>query len=184
MDEPIAIVFRRRVRAGREEEYERWLEAMQRETRGFPGYLGVQTLKPPAGRREYVSMLRFASMDALEAWERSELRSAWLSRLPRECVEGEPDVRKAVGMEAWFASDDVLPVLQPVRWKMALVLASVVYGLILILGPLVALALESLGLDVPLRVRLLITVVIEVSLMTWVVMPRITRALEGWLYRR
>ena len=183
MDEPIAIVFRRRVRAGREGEYERWLEAMQRETRGFPGYLGVQTVKPPSGRREYVSMLRFESMDALEAWERSDLRTSWLSRLPSDCVEGEPEVRKAVGVEAWFASDDVMPALHPVRWKMALVLATVVYGLILILGPLVAFSLESLGLEVPLQVRLLITVVIEVTLMTWVVMPRVTRLLEGWLYR-
>lgn len=184
MDEPIAIVFRRRVRAGREADYERWLEGMQHETRGFPGYLGVNTVKPGAGAREYVSIMRFASMDALEAWERSELRRTWLARLPTDCVEGEPEVRRAVGVEAWFTADDVMPALQPVKWKMALVLATVVYALILILGPLVSAMFDALGIEAPLEARLAISVAVEVSLMTWVIMPRVTGALEGWLYRR
>lgn len=184
MDEPIAIVFRRRARAGREVEYERWLEGMQHETRGFPGYLGVHTVKPPPGRREYVSIMRFASMEALAAWERSEQRRTWLARLPADCVEGEPEVRRAVGVETWFTADDVIPAPQPVRWKMALVLATVVYVLILILGPIVSAALSALGIEAPLEARLAISVAVEVSLMTWVIMPRVTRALEGWLYRR
>ncbi|MFI7067155.1 hypothetical protein ACIBL3_39600 [Kribbella sp. NPDC050124] len=44
----------------------------------------------------------------------------------------------------------------------------------MILGPL----LEGL----PLVVRLAITTAVTVPIMTWVVMPRVTRLLHGWLY--
>jgi antibiotic biosynthesis monooxygenase (ABM) superfamily enzyme len=36
--------------------------------------------------------------------------------------------------------------------------------------------------DLPLAVRLAITTALTVPLMTWVVMPRMTRLLRGWLY--
>jgi len=46
------------------------------------------------------------------------------------------------------------------------------------IGQLVALTFE----DAPAQLRLLLTVVIEVALMTWVIMPRLTRWLARGLY--
>ena len=54
----------------------------------------------------------------------------------------------------------------------------VVYGLVLSIGQLVAAVLAS----APGPVRLLVTIVIEVFLMTYVLMPRLTRALARWIY--
>jgi uncharacterized protein len=36
--------------------------------------------------------------------------------------------------------------------------------------------------ELPMAVRLAITTALTVSLMTWVVMPRVTRLVGGWLY--
>ena len=47
-------------------------------------------------------------------------------------------------------------------------------AIVVIIGPLVE--------ELPLVVRLGITTAIAVPLMTWVVMPRVTRLLRGWLY--
>jgi antibiotic biosynthesis monooxygenase (ABM) superfamily enzyme len=47
-------------------------------------------------------------------------------------------------------------------------------GIVVVTGPL----LEGL----PLALRLGITTAVAVPLMTWVVMPRVTRLLRGWLY--
>ena len=59
----------------------------------------------------------------------------------------------------------------------------------LILAPLAALLITaivaltgSLLKELPLAVRLAITTALTVPLMTWVVMPRVTRLLRGWLY--
>ena len=175
--EPVAIVFRRRVRPGREAEYEAWLAGMQKDTRGMPGYLGVEVARPAAGGHEYVSLLRFASVEALSQWESSELRSAWLARIPADAVEGDAEVRRLEGMEAWFtAGTPAAP-----KWKMALVLVTVVYGLILLLSPLVG---AILGEETPLELRLFVSVCIEVTLMTWLVMPALTRGLGRWLFAK
>ncbi|MDE1998361.1 MAG: hypothetical protein KGI91_04475 [Burkholderiales bacterium] len=41
--EPVTELIRRRVKAGRELEYEAWLQRLQAEARSLPGYLGVTT---------------------------------------------------------------------------------------------------------------------------------------------
>lgn len=55
---------------------------------------------------------------------------------------------------------------------------AVVYGLVLSIGTLLAQILGS----APAPVRLLVTIVIEVFLMTYVLMPRLTRWLARWIY--
>ncbi len=57
---------------------------------------------------------------------------------------------------------------------------AVVYGLVFSIGGVVAMVLEG----VPMPVRLLVTITIEVFLMTYVLMPRLTRALARWIYPR
>ena len=54
----------------------------------------------------------------------------------------------------------------------------VVYGLVLSIGTLVAQVLST----APMPLRLLVTITIEVFLMTYVLMPRLTRALARWIY--
>jgi antibiotic biosynthesis monooxygenase (ABM) superfamily enzyme len=71
----VTITFRRRLRVGREAEYERWLGSLQEASRDAPGYGGVETIRPADGSPvlEYVSIVRFASYDHLRAWEASAL---------------------------------------------------------------------------------------------------------------
>jgi len=61
---------------------------------------------------------------------------------------------------------------------MALVLVAVVYGLVMSIGQLVGLVLEG----TPQQVRLLVTITIEVFIMTYLLMPRLTRWLARWIY--
>lgn len=60
----------------------------------------------------------------------------------------------------------------------SLVMIVVVYGLVLSIGTGVAQVLRT----APVPARLLITIVIEVFLMTYVIMPRLTRWLARWIY--
>ena len=47
---------------------------------------------------------------------------------------------------------------------------------------LVVLALNPILTGLPLVPRLAVTTAVTVPLMTWLVMPRVTRALRGWLF--
>ena len=61
---------------------------------------------------------------------------------------------------------------------MALVTWITIFPLI----TLVVVILNPLLSGLPLVLRLAITTAVTVPLMTWVVMPRVTRLLRGWLY--
>ena len=67
---------------------------------------------------------------------------------------------------------------QPSRFRMSVVTIAVVFGLVLSIGQLVGMV----ATEVPLYIRLFVTISIEIFLMTYVLMPRITRLLAKWIY--
>jgi antibiotic biosynthesis monooxygenase (ABM) superfamily enzyme len=63
---------------------------------------------------------------------------------------------------------------------MALVVVIMVLLLVSLLTPL----LHSILGDAPAFARTVVMVLLQVGLMTYVIMPRVTRWLSGWLFRR
>jgi uncharacterized protein len=180
--QPVTVVVTRRVKPGREQDYEAWLQALQAEARGLPGYLGVTTQRPaPTGPREYVSAIRFATLADLRAFEGSELRSRHLA-LVADLVEADAVWERMTGLEFWFTPPPGTVVAQPSRPRMALVMNVVVFGLVLSIGTLVNSAAAMLPVPVPYPLRLLFTITLEVWLMTYWLMPQITRRLARWIY--
>jgi len=181
MSEPsqaVTVVIRRRVRDGHRADYEAWLERFIASASSLPGYLGVDVHRPSSGSApEYVSVVRFASVDDLQAFERSDLRRRALREVI-PFVEGDAAWERLTGLEFWFAPPPGAIVPQPSRFRMALVLSAVVYGLVLSIGSLVALGLG----DAPPQLRLLFTITVEVFLMVYVLMPVITKRLARFIY--
>lgn len=182
--EPVTVLIRRRAKAGRELEYEAWLQRLQAEARSFPGYLGVTTQRPaPSGPREYVSAVRFDSLASLQAFEASELRARYLRDVV-PLVEADAVWEQLTGLEFWFSAPAGTVVPQPSRPRMALVMIAVVFTLVLVIGTAVNAVFAALPFKTPYPLRLLVTIAIEVVLMTWWVMPWITRRLAPWIYPR
>jgi antibiotic biosynthesis monooxygenase (ABM) superfamily enzyme len=175
--EPVTIVVTRRVRPGREADYEAWLARLLSEAKRLRGYLGTTVQRPRAGEREYTSISRFATVDDLRAFEESELRARALAEVV-DLVEADARWDRLTGLELWFTPPPGTIAPQPSRFRMALVMIVVVYGLVLSIGTVVAHVLEA----APMPLRLLVTITIEVFLMTYVIMPRLTRALARWIY--
>jgi len=182
--EPVTVLIRRRVKAGRELEYEAWVQRLQTEARSLPGYLGVTTQRPaPSGPREYVSAVRFDSLVSLQAFEASELRARYLREVV-PLVEADTAWEQLTGLEFWFSAPAGTVVPQPSRPRMALVMIGVVFTLALVIGTAVNAVFAALPFSTPHPLRLLVTIAIEVVLMTWWVMPWITRRLSPWIYPR
>lgn len=178
---PITITVSRKVKPGREAEYESWSKEIINAATAFPGYLGVNVLRPAretAG--EYVSIYRFDTYGHAQEFQNSRQRNQLLKKLEDEdIVEGETDIKHVTGLETWFELPEVPASATPSPHRMAIVLIVVVFVLVLAISYLLGPYMQSL----PLPVRVLILVTLQVLLMTYVVMPRVTRLLKNWLYK-
>lgn len=181
-EEPVTVVITRRVRPGREAEYERWLERLQVEARGLPGYMGATTQRPaPGAPRVYVSVIRFARLADLQAFEDSDLRRRHLEAVV-DLVEADAQWERLTGLEFWFTPPPGTVVPQPSRPRMVLLMTAVVFVLVLTIGTVVGGLAARVPVPVPAPVRLLVTIALEVTLMTYWLMPRLTRRLARWIY--
>jgi hypothetical protein len=177
--DPVTVVATRRVKPDREADYEAWLARLVAEVaEQFDGYLGAEHHRPNPGSNEYTSVFRFDTVEHLRAFELSELRARYL-REAAGLVEADAVWRRYTGLEFWFEPPVGTAIPQPSRFRMAVLLTGVVYLLALGVG---ALATWTAGHLVPAPIRLLAVVIVQVALMTYLVMPYLTRRLSSWIY--
>ena len=178
MSETVTTVVRQYVKPGREAEYEAWLKRMTEGAQAnFPGYLGVGFHRPETPGGQYRQIFRFDSIEQLEEFERSDYRSKMLAE-GSENFAADPSLERMTGLEFWFDPPKGTKVPQPSPHRMALVMIAVVFAMILILSTIIG----ALTPNWPQPLRLLLTVTIQVALMTYVVMPRLTPLIARFVY--
>tara|TARA_R110002074_G_scaffold152936_1_gene307607 strand:- start:171033 stop:171590 length:558 start_codon:yes stop_codon:yes gene_type:complete len=180
-DTPVTVSIARKVRPGAEAQYEDWLRRIAEVATHFPGHQGVHVLKPSTKTGgEYVLIVGFSSYTRQKAWEESTERQQFLDELDaQKLIEGDTEIKKVSGLEFWFTLPEVPTHAVANRHKMALVLTVVVFTLLLAINLIFGRWLNEL----PIALKLAIMVTGQVILMTYLVMPAVTRQLKGWLYR-
>jgi len=176
-DGPVTVTISRRVKPGCEADYEKWIRDISTVARTYSGHLGVNVVRPTGARKDYVIIFRFDSYGHLEAWENSEERARWVEKIS-DWVEGEATIQRVTGMEFWFTLPEVPAAKPPSQHKMALVVSLIVFCLVLLVG---AVAGEWLA-TLPLVARAAVIALFQVLLMTYIIMPNVTRVLRPWLY--
>jgi uncharacterized protein len=176
-DDPVTVLYSRRVKPGREADFEAWARGIVAAARQFPGHLGASVLDAP-GSREYHILFSFADRRSLRAWLESAERHRWLARVG-ELLEADRGLQQLTGLETWFKlpGSNVPTMKPPPRWKMWLVSLVAVYPLVLGFQILVVPRMARL----PLPLRALLFPLVLLTLMTFVVMPLVTRVLRRWL---
>jgi antibiotic biosynthesis monooxygenase (ABM) superfamily enzyme len=175
----VTTVVTRTVKADRRADYEAWLRQLLADAESLDGFAGAE-VHPPAPAAQpavYTSVFRFESLAQLQAFESSDLRRRAMADVA-DLVEADAIWDTHTGLELWFEPPPGTVVPQPVRWRMAVVLGVVVYLLVLVFG---AVASTVIG-DLPFPVRLAIVIAIEITLMTYLILPWITRRLATWIY--
>ena len=179
-DPPITAVASRRVKPGCEEEFEVWISGILAAANDFPGYLGSNVIRPNSSEDdEYQIIFKFDHASNLKRWERSEERRRWLHR-SRDLIKEEPRIRILTGLETWFTLPAKEGAPPPPRYKMAVVTWLAVFPL----ATVVFMILDPLLGEFPAIFRTLVFTLVMVSLMTYVVMPRMTRLFSFWLYQK
>jgi len=181
LKDPVTLMVTRVPKLGRETEWEVLIGGGVRAARQFPGNLGATILKPTGtGERAYRIIMSFDSFASLRRWEDSAQRLELVRQL--ESVESAPVlIEQAVGLETWFQlpanAGSPQPMIPPPRHKMMIASGLGVYltitPLLMILRPV----LEGL----PVYMATMVLIPIAVVLLTYVVMPVITKLLRRWL---
>jgi antibiotic biosynthesis monooxygenase (ABM) superfamily enzyme len=173
--QPIHVAITRRIKSGQEQEFQVALKEFFARSLAQSGVHGAALIVPPpgSGSAEYGIIRSFASAAERDAFYDSALYAEWKKRVA-PLSEGEPQTRELQGLEAFFRGNNSAP---PPRWKMAIAtylgVVPVIMTLALTLAPLIRswnFVLYNLVFNA-----------CVVLLLTWVVMPLITRALRGWL---
>jgi uncharacterized protein len=177
--EPITTQVSRFVPAGKAARFEELLRDVIAAARGFEGHLGVDVLRPEGGG-EYRIIFRYRGPAEHAAWMRSPDRRRLVARIDELLDDaGGGEVRSVEGWEGWFVEPGYAPPAPPRKWKMAAITFVALYPIVLVLVR----GLRPLTENWQLEVGLLLTIGLSVPLMTWLVMPALTKRLGPWLRR-
>ncbi len=173
----VTTVVTRRVAPGREKEYRELFDEVVTLSKTFAGYQGA-TLQGPTESNEFHTIFRYDSVEHLQQWKESAARSEWMEKL-RGIVLEDIRIDSYTGLEYLFS-----PSVPPLpKLKMTVVLIIVVFLMIHVVRSIV----DTLFPDLNGSAQLLVTVVIQVTTMTYIVMPVVTRWLmtcSRWIKHR
>lgn len=169
----MTVTIARRVAPGREGDFAAWSTRLTAAAARYPGFLGAGNLRPNHVGEPWHVVYRFASAELLRDWEESTERARLLAA--GEELVSSTDMQRVTGLETWFELPGRTAPAPP-KWKMFVVSLAAIYVMQLLLNA----AAEPAHLPLPLRVFLVAAAV--TAAMTWLVMPRVARMLQNWLY--
>lgn len=122
-------------------------------------------------------ILRFDSQVSLNAWRGTAEAATWRARLENVAID-KPSLETRKGVEIWFSSSSARYADPPAGWKTALLSIVGLYPTVMVLNALLAPLRGSL----PGWFDALLSTCILSALITWPIMPLLTRIFHGWLY--
>ncbi len=177
------------VPARRAGEYRAARDEIDRAAAEFPGFVRIEHHPPSDPRdRTWTTVLAFETGEDLSRWRDSAERARSVSRI-RQIA---PDVAKVLpwGFGRWFAVDAATGERTP-AWKQAMVVLAVLYGMVSVLDITLGNYLGAgitvrgdtwlAGLGAQLPIVVFVLNLIGTALLTWVLMPVITKAMQWWL---
>ncbi|HEU4481559.1 MAG TPA: hypothetical protein VFR65_00760 [Nitrososphaeraceae archaeon] len=181
----VTVIVKRIAKKNKIKEFEEWLLGISTEVSRQEGSMGIDIIRPTdKSKLEYVVIFRFNNYETLTKWGNSSIRNEWLKK-GRELVEADPHVQKLSGLEFWFTpyyndKSSILALRPPPRYKMVIVTIPVISILLTTLVPQIHTLTEMLSIPFQLR---LIGITITVLLMTYLIMPFLTKLLRPWLFK-
>ncbi|MDW6064242.1 antibiotic biosynthesis monooxygenase [Streptomyces sp. FXJ1.4098] len=169
----VAVLIARRVEPGYETQFEQWAQGILDAAAAFSGHLGYGLFRPAGPAEPWYLVHRFQDAEAYARWHHSVERAAWFARADGH--HQEVARRQLTGLEGWFPPNGSARV--PARWKMTLTAVLGIFPLSLLTSTL----LQPVLAPLPLLARTALVACLLSTLMSYAVMPALTRALRRWL---
>jgi uncharacterized protein len=173
-DPPVTIDVMKQVKSGCESDFEQALTDLITAAEAFDGHLGANVFRTDS---EYRIVFKFNHLSSLQAWETSAIRRKLLERAERFTV-GKGAFQVLTGLETWFTLTPQQAIVPPLRYKMLVVTCLAAFPTLNLINVVLQPVLQSL----PALLRTLMSMVLMLTLMTYVIMPRMTKLFAAWLY--
>ena len=178
--EPITVIISRRVKPEMVEEFESLTSEMTQRASKFSGYLGTTLFKPSSGNDpEYRIMFKFQDISSLQEWEGSSQRAEILEKI-EDLLITTSEREQISGLITWFTLPSTNPITPPPRYKMTLISWLALYPAVTLIFWL----FESWLIEFPLLIRTFMVTAVVILLMTYILMPFMTKRFAFWLYTK
>jgi uncharacterized protein len=177
--DPITLVISEVVEPSHIQAYETWSRGFNQAAQQFEGFLGVDVIRPrDHDYPEYVVIVKFDNYAHLRHWRTSPTFQQWVDQGRNFVVDRSQ--QQFDGVELWFTlpPNAASKPLQPAYYKKVVLGVLSVYPLILLANALLGPLLKPL----PPLLGLFLSVIFVSALLTYPVMPWLTRLLGFWLY--
>ncbi len=176
----VSVVVFDRVKPGHRTAFEDWQDRVISEIRRVNGFVGVSSKRHEGVQNEYFTLFQFDSNQNLQHWLNSDTLKRYLREVG-QYTESAPKVSLHQGLDIFFHKRGST-VRQPPFHKKVFLGIIAVYPLIIIVGKLFHWLVPGFG-KLPFELGLFFEVIIISTLMTYPVMPGLTKWLRPWLYR-
>lgn len=175
----VTLVVRHKVRPDALHTYEEWLKRSVRTAMSQDGHLGVNVIRPTEEDHTFTTVVRFAKAEKLQAWVNSSVRRSLIVEVTPLLQDIDaPEVSN--DPEFWFTPTHA-DKSQPPKWKQAVLSYVVIAPLSMVIPQLWSPLFQqhpALGGVVASNLIIMFCIV---GLVTFAIMPYVTRWLAGWL---
>lgn len=176
-----SLVIEYEILADKELLFEQWQSELKLAVSKFKGYLGTDIFPPIIGvHNKWYIVVRFDNSTNLTCWFDSDIRHE-LIRIGRKNFAPYKYKNLETGFEAWFGKRQIYSKPQPIlpAWKQNFAVLFGLYPTVMIENLLFShfQVIESWTF----ANQIFVGNVISCSLLTWVVMPLVTKLLKFWL---
>ena len=177
-NEPVTVIISRRVNKENAAAFEALSTEMTHRARQFDGHISTAMFKPSSPEDpEYRIIFRFEDREKLKVWEESNERAEIIEQI--EALLISPSEREVVdGLVMWFEMPSKNPLTPPPKYKMTIVSWLALYPTVTV----IFLLFGGLIHDWPLLARTAFITVIVMYLMSYVLMPFMTKRFAFWLF--
>ncbi len=185
-DKTVTVIVQNLVKTEHLDRYKNWRNEVNHELASFKGFMGLEVIPPSKGKNhnnilEYHIIFRFDNHPNLKKWQESDYLKLRLKEAS-EFLDSAVNVQYVDGMELWYDLPKDRPALgKPPYLKQVFVVILTVYPLIIGTGWLLKVFFPMDGLNP--SIAIFFNVIIVAALMTYPVMPYVTKLLQPWLYK-
>ncbi|PTM47276.1 hypothetical protein C8J24_0668 [Sphingomonas aerolata] len=168
-DQTATIITSRAIRAGHEQDFERWVEELNRHARAAPGYRAAIRLGQTAGFQHL--LFRFDDRAAADTWHDDPKMRAHVAVADRFSTALR-QLETGDGVTFELPSD-----ASASKWKRFVTTWLTVFPVLLLISMMVRTVLK----DAPLPLQLLPSSLLLTATLQWIILPRLQRYTRFWL---
>ena len=168
------------VKPRHQQEFETWSKGINKVVAEQPGFISSDILRPrDKNHLEYIIIIRFETSDTLETWKASETFKTIFKKAEPYLVSHQSQMQSH-GIEQWFElpEHETHQTTKPAFYKLVTMGIIAVYPLVLLSN----FAIGPFTQEFPYWLAILLSVIFISVLMTYPVMPLISKILSNWLY--